>query len=351
MDNDFDIELQSPGAAEEKTVRLPVNFVAVGDVEADDVRVYVKQSVYDALEKYAAQDVKHERGTILLGEYGQEHGKTHVVVSDYIEAKYTDASASTLTFTHATWDYVSKEHETKFPEKTIVGWQHTHPGYGIFLSNYDLFIHENFFDLPFQIAYVIDPVQKLRGFFQWKNGRIEKLKGFYVYDDIGKKIAAAAPKDAGKVSPPKVNGRVVNIVVSLLAVAVIALTAGLIAVRQKYSRSLTEQELAISRLSEEVAAVRTSVPEPAEGTPAETPPAEDETDVPATEAPTADTEDASVRLIRYTVRKGDTICGICESNGISYAENYRLIAALNGLQDPDNIRSGQTLLLPKENDR
>ena len=105
---------------------------------------------------------------MLLGNYSRELGKTNVIISDYIEAKYTDASASTLTFTHDTWEYIHAEHERLYADKKIIGWQHTHPNYGIFLSNYDMFIQENFFNLPFQVAYVIDPIQNLRGFFQWK---------------------------------------------------------------------------------------------------------------------------------------------------------------------------------------
>lgn len=153
--NNFEIELQESSTDQEAKVQLPVNFLSIGEIENDDVKVYIKQDVYKALEKYALADVEHERGTILLGDYCEDLGKTHVVISAYIEAKYTDASASTLTFTHETWDYVNKQHDSEFPNTRIVGWQHTHPNYGIFLSNYDLFIQQNFFNMPFQVAYVI----------------------------------------------------------------------------------------------------------------------------------------------------------------------------------------------------
>ena len=46
-----------------------------------------------------------------------------------------------------------------------------------------MFIQENFFDLPFQIAYVIDPIRKIRGFYQWKNAAVEKLGGYFIYED------------------------------------------------------------------------------------------------------------------------------------------------------------------------
>jgi len=38
--------------------------------------------------------------------------------------------------------------DAQFADKKIVGWYHSHPGFGIFLSEYDLFIHRNFFTAP-----------------------------------------------------------------------------------------------------------------------------------------------------------------------------------------------------------
>ena len=52
-----------------------------------------------------------------------------------------------------------------FANARIVGWYHTHPDFGIFLSDYDVFIHQHFFSGPGQIALVIDPVRKLEGVF------------------------------------------------------------------------------------------------------------------------------------------------------------------------------------------
>ncbi|OQB15783.1 MAG: Mov34/MPN/PAD-1 family protein [Firmicutes bacterium ADurb.Bin193] len=137
----------------------------VGAVNIDDVKIYIKQDVYLKIEKFSKEDTSRERGGILIGDYFENNKKKNIIISAFIEAKYTDASASTLTFTHETWDYIHSEQKKLYPDKKIIGWQHTHPSYGIFLSNYDLFIHENFFNLPWQIAYVIDPIADKRGFF------------------------------------------------------------------------------------------------------------------------------------------------------------------------------------------
>ena len=110
MENkDFEIEIQEEQEQDTSSVQLPLNFLTLGEIENDDVKVYIKQDVYKALEKLSASDTKKELGSIILGDYVEEHGKMHVVISEYIEAKYTDASAATLTFTHETWDYIHKE--------------------------------------------------------------------------------------------------------------------------------------------------------------------------------------------------------------------------------------------------
>ena len=57
-----------------------------------------------------------------------------------------------------------------YPDLDIVGWYHTHPDFGIFLSSHDLFIHRHFFAQPLQVAYVVDPIRQTRGFFQWRDG-------------------------------------------------------------------------------------------------------------------------------------------------------------------------------------
>nr|WP_244164652.1 LysM domain-containing protein [Streptomyces silaceus] len=48
----------------------------------------------------------------------------------------------------------------------------------------------------------------------------------------------------------------------------------------------------------------------------------------------------------YTVRKGDTLSSIAAAQ-LGDDARWREIARLNGLQDPDAIRVGQKLKLPK----
>ena len=363
MEEDFDIELQDSHIEDEKYVHLPLNFITFGEIEHDDVKVYIKQDVYRALERYALADVEHERGTILLGDYCEELDKMHVVISNYIEARYTDASASTLTFTHETWDYIYEEQNTKYSDKRIVGWQHTHPSYGIFLSNYDLFIQENFFNLPFQVAYVIDPIQKTRGFFQWKNGKIERLRGYFIYDDVGKPIKIVQEKENAREQSAKQTGRVLPIL-SVLAI----LTAAISLVSMFNMRSLLieqqrKMEEAIQTQQQEITAIEEgqlyndqdedsfSPDELLEKLESQQTALDNHQKV-IEELQTQITEIQADQVLAgdyvvYTVKTGDTLAGICKTLGIEYHASRATILNLNHIANENLIYTGQVLLFPK----
>ena len=378
MDETFDLELSEPEQDDSGAVQLPVNILAFGEIGRDDVRVYIRQDVYQALERYARADTEHERGTVLLGRYCEELGKTHLIISHYIEAKYTDASASTLTFTHETWEYIHEVRDEKYPDEKIVGWQHTHPGYGIFLSNYDLFIQENFFNLPFQVAYVIDPVQNLRGFFQWKEGKIEKLEGYYLYDEVGKAIKIEAPKPEKEPEEKKSGssriGKAAFICMLLLAIAGIAAAIHFKKALDLQKQTIAEQNDRLAQLVQTVdeqeredrTAQQIVITEEQDGQTVErTVTAEELLDTIASQQTaieqqqeTIDALSAEVRDLKeqaqgaeeyvfYTIQPGDTLVGICESLGIDYWKNRGVILGLNRIADENTILVGQVLVFPR----
>lgn len=352
----FDIDLYDEAESHEEPIQLPTHFLSIGEAGHDDVKVYIKESVFNELEEYASSDTSKELGTILLGRCTDLYGKLHVVISHYIVANYTDATASMLTFTHDTWADVHQQHDNLYPELKIIGWQHTHPGYGIFLSNYDLFIQENFFDLPFQVAYVIDPVQHLRGFFQWKNEKIEKLPGFYVYNDEGTPIDICGNVEPAEDAEPRSDkgkqrrrgGLLTMGVMILFAVLILVLGVtvirqnkalqklgvthrGLVAKMQKLDDRLASLEEDRQQMvnsdgqGEESWGGRTRDPQHKEG---------------------AIHEGTPVLFVSYTVEPGDDLISICKRHGIRYEKNAALIKRMNQLRDLDHIEAGDVLLLP-----
>ena len=103
-----------------------------------------------------------------------------ILVAAAIEARFSEAKRASLTFTHETWQYIYEVMEQRYPGQKIVGWFHTHPGFGVFLSGHDMFIQKHFFDQPWQVAYVIDPVAQSRGFFRWEGGEVVPCEDFLI---------------------------------------------------------------------------------------------------------------------------------------------------------------------------
>jgi len=123
---------------------------------------------------------------------------------------------TTLKFTHESWEYIHKEAARKYPEYKILGWIHTHPDFGIFLSEYDKFIHENFFNGENQVAYVVDPIQNIEGFYFWINEKIERCKGFFLFDKTGVKITVEQETEETTEKTSNIVKRIRCFVTSLL---------------------------------------------------------------------------------------------------------------------------------------
>lgn len=170
------------------TPNLPQNIVSVGERVFEDKNIYIHQKVYEQIHKFSANKTENEHGGILIGRVLNEMGKENTIIEGFIEAKYNAATPTTLTFTHQTWEYFHTEIDRKFKDKKIVGWIHTHPNFGIFLSENDRFIQQNFFTDSNQVAYVVDPIQNDEGFFFWINDKLERCPGFYLFDKNGVKI-------------------------------------------------------------------------------------------------------------------------------------------------------------------
>lgn len=128
-----------------------------------------------------------EVGGVLVGRAAADGGLP--LLTGAIPAISADEQRATLTFTQEAWAHVHRVLESEFPpDEQIVGWYHSHPGFGIFLSGHDLFIHENFFSAPSQIAVVVDPLAQREGAFAWRAGELVALferptPGGWVADD------------------------------------------------------------------------------------------------------------------------------------------------------------------------
>lgn len=121
--------------------------------------------------KHADSEKDKEVGGILVGEISSEGTRVEAI----LPALKAEGERANVTFTHDVWNDALGEIDRRFPTLRIVGWYHSHPGFGIFLSNYDEFIHKNFFSEAGMVALVVDPQSNERGWFGWEKSEVIRL--------------------------------------------------------------------------------------------------------------------------------------------------------------------------------
>jgi proteasome lid subunit RPN8/RPN11 len=141
----------------------------------------VDSEVVRQIRQHARSSSKAEVCGVLIG---QDHDQ-RIEVAACIEGQNAEEAGAHVTFTQNTWEHIYAVKDQKYPEARIVGWYHSHPGFGVFLSDHDTFIHRNFFSSPGQVAWVFDPHSDEEGCFGWVDGRIERLTRIAVVDPRG----------------------------------------------------------------------------------------------------------------------------------------------------------------------
>jgi proteasome lid subunit RPN8/RPN11 len=133
------------------------------------------------IRQHARASSKAEVCGVLIGT--EEESVTSVQAS--IPGANAVQGGSHVTFTQDTWEHIYRIKDRDYPEARIVGWYHSHPGFGVFLSDHDAFIHKNFFSAPRQVAWVYDPHSDEEGCFGWMGTKLERLSRIVLVDAKG----------------------------------------------------------------------------------------------------------------------------------------------------------------------
>ncbi len=163
--NDFELQLGDPEPVDDGLAPVVWKVVAPRPVVLNPVRA--------AIVAHTREDTTLECGGVMLGSVDGETGD--VVVSAALRADGASRQADSLRFTHEVINDIHERRQERHPDLHIVGWYHSHPGYGVFLSADDLFMHRHFFAAPFHLALVLDPVAKKGGIFGWVDGEIKRV--------------------------------------------------------------------------------------------------------------------------------------------------------------------------------
>lgn len=310
---------------------------------ADQPRVRVSDEVWEVIEDHSFGRLDVEVGGFL---FGRIEG-IDVEVTAAHAALAATSEQTHLTFTHEAWDDALSVLDREFPGQAIVGWYHTHPGFGLFLSDYDLFIQQNFFAAQGQFALVVDPLIGEYAMFIAEAGQAVRFSAGSttrpaVAGSTGSADAAALRAELGSSSGGRVrtesNSRATVIVAAVVGVVVGAL-AWFIGNVQGGDQARTDAAQEITRIQGQLASslaqpMSTDVPAPA--VPSASP------SRPGSPLPVASPGQTLAVLVPVPVRQGDTWWGI-SARLLGSGSRFKELQAVNpGVA----LRPGGEILVP-----
>lgn len=159
----------------------PVRRTFPGPRNADaKLRVTMERGAYAELIAHAKASLEAEVCGVLAGNVCEDDEGLFVSVEAVIRGTAASEGDTHVTFTQDTWNAIHKTLEHDLPKLKIVGWYHTHPGFGVEFSEMDLFIQRNFFSGPAHLALVTDPLSGAVAICINTPGGIQYLDRFWV---------------------------------------------------------------------------------------------------------------------------------------------------------------------------
>lgn len=122
------------------------------------LRVGIAREAYAEVTLHAKESLQAEICGVLAGRVQEDDEGRHVRVEAAIRGSAARQERSHVTFTQETWNGIHAQMDKNHPNLAIVGWYHSHPGFGVELSEMDAFIQKNFFGQPTQVGLVVDPL-------------------------------------------------------------------------------------------------------------------------------------------------------------------------------------------------
>ena len=122
--------------------------------------VYFRKSALDSALAHARAGAGSHVETmgLLVGRFCQSRGRPWTLVEGYVTAP-NEASSVSVRFSETSFgELSSKLFAAVGSRQVVVGWLHSHPGLGCFLSHTDIATQQRYFDHPQSIAAVVDPI-------------------------------------------------------------------------------------------------------------------------------------------------------------------------------------------------
>lgn len=130
--------------------------------------VYINENVWADIKMHGVEGLPNEIAGFLMGYRCILNEQPLIWITKSVKGNCTSSPAHVV-MEVSTYDRVMAEMEAE--PISIIGWYHTHPGIGVFLSSRDLKTISQLFSDPSSVSLVLDPKSDIWGFFGWDEKR------------------------------------------------------------------------------------------------------------------------------------------------------------------------------------
>jgi len=137
--------------------------------------VYADSQAVERIMSHARVDTRIECFGILLGNayIDEDFDLTWIYLQDFVSAEYAHSDSVSVEVSREEFQRINNEvdriRERSNGRIRKIGWYHSHPNFGIFMSNTDRLNQRRYYNQEWQIAMVVDPIRANMGFFHGGN--------------------------------------------------------------------------------------------------------------------------------------------------------------------------------------
>jgi proteasome lid subunit RPN8/RPN11 len=160
-----------PSASEDLVKDLTERIGSTWSSDSGQALPVISQSALEEIRQHLYADLKQERMGLLLGSavLSRELDRILVCIDRSVPDLHASSSRERVAMQRESWPSVWKS-MAQYPHTQIVGWYHSHPNYGVFLSAEDRQTQFQWFQRDWHVALVMDPIRGDYGAFTGRTG-------------------------------------------------------------------------------------------------------------------------------------------------------------------------------------
>lgn len=159
---------------------VPRNIRQIGN-PSSECKVYVEDYVHEFLSKNWKDADAKGKMAILLGKSNWKDGTFYLFVKSALWVEQIEGNREYLSLKDEVWGEIYEEMKEYFPEQDVIGWYLSFPTGGLKVTEMIKKIHLSHFGGNDKVLLLADLEEQDHAFYMYRNGRMEKQEGYYVF--------------------------------------------------------------------------------------------------------------------------------------------------------------------------